>query len=149
MHEEKYGSRDLAYSAWHRRNSISRYPIVGMRKAGLLGMIDLDAVYYVEYRDSDRMPLAIVETAIDVGQKYKPATVTTNLAKYWKNGNNHLSAYCLLYRLSERENPEDPLVRDIEHFRVRRLWPHPLDSDWQTITPRAWARHLCEIRGLK
>lgn len=149
MHEEKYGSRDLAYSAWHRRNSISRYPIVGMRNAGLLGMIDIDAVYYVEYRDVDRMPIAIVETAIDVGQKYKPATVTTNIARYWRNGNNTLSAYCLLYKLADNQNPEYPMAKDIEYFRVRRLWPSPIDKDWKKIAPKAWARHLCELRNLK
>ena len=47
MQEEIYGTRDRAYSAWHRRGSTRRY--VGIDRAQLLAMIDLDAALYVEY----------------------------------------------------------------------------------------------------
>ena len=49
MQEEKYGTRDRAYSAWHRRKSTRRF--IGIEHAQLLAMIDLDASLYVEYDD--------------------------------------------------------------------------------------------------
>jgi len=50
MQDEKYGTRSLAYSAWHRHKSTGRY--VGIEKAQTLAMIDVDHVIYVEY-DND------------------------------------------------------------------------------------------------
>ena len=87
--EEKYGTRDRTYSAWHRRLSTQRF--VGIEKAQLLAMIDLDAALYVEYDDGTKEPLALIETAQDVGQAYKPATVTLRLAKR--------ADFALLYRI--------------------------------------------------
>jgi len=77
--EERCGTRDRAYSAWHRRYSIGRF--VGRENAHLLAMIDLDTIPYVEYEDKTKKPLAVIETAIDIGQTFKTATVTSNLAK--------------------------------------------------------------------
>ena len=77
--EERYGTRDGAYSAWHRRYSIRRF--VGIENAQLLGMIDVDTILWVEYKDKERWPTVLIETAQDVGQPYKTATVTQNLAK--------------------------------------------------------------------
>ena len=68
-HEEVTGTRDRTYSAWHRRMSTRRY--VGIEAAQTLGMIDLDASLYVEYDDSTKEPLALIETARDVGQEFK------------------------------------------------------------------------------
>lgn len=45
MQEERYGNRDRTYSAWHRRLSTRRF--VGLERAQLLAMIDLDAALYV------------------------------------------------------------------------------------------------------
>lgn len=78
MQTERYGTRDQAYSAWHRAQSTRRY--VGIEEAARLSMIDLDGALYVEYDDRDREPLALIETARDVGQKTKACTVTARPA---------------------------------------------------------------------
>src|SRR5688500_12286183 len=70
--EERFGTRDRSYSAWHRRNSTRRF--VGIERAQTLAMIDLDASLYVEYDDATKEPIALIETAIDCGQEFKPAT---------------------------------------------------------------------------
>ena len=71
MQTERYGTRDQAYSAWHRCQSTRRY--VGIEQAARLSMIDLDGALFVEYDNGDREPLALIETARDVGQPVKPA----------------------------------------------------------------------------
>jgi hypothetical protein len=63
---------------------------VGIERAQLLHMIDLDGALFVEYDGGTKKPLALIETARDVGQAYKCATVTANLARrarlpcYWR-----------------------------------------------------------------
>lgn len=66
MQEEQYGTRDLTYSAWHRRLSTRRF--VGIERAQALAMIDLDAALYIEYDQGSKHPVALIETARDVGQ---------------------------------------------------------------------------------
>ena len=139
--EERYGTRDEVYSAWHRRKSTQRF--VGIEAAQLLAMIDLDASLYVEYDDETKMPVAFIETARDVGQDHKSATVTKNLAKFYSHP---ISAYVLLYDVADYANPEVPHVNDIAGFRVKRLWPHP-ESEWTHLTPLAWAEKLLRVRG--
>ena len=96
---ERTGERDLTYSAWHRRDSIKRF--VGPEKAQLLAMIDIDVVLFVEYDDSTKEPVCLIETALDTGQSIKPSTVTRKLAEKAK-----LPAYTLLYTPSETtKNP--------------------------------------------
>jgi hypothetical protein len=138
--EEIYNTRDRSYSAWHRRESTRRF--VGIETAQVLAMIDLDASLYVEYDDSTKEPLALIETARDVGQDYKPATVTTRLAQ---RCNPILPAYVLLYRLADERNPADKQWWDIAEFRVMRLHPQP-DKEWRTYTPDEWARFLTRLR---
>lgn len=138
MHEQRYPITDRAYSAWHRRFSIARY--VGIERAQLLSMIDLDAALYVEYDDRTREPLALIETARDVGQEWKSASVTQRLAKRAK-----LPCYCLLYSCANDPNPADPRYRDISQLRVRRVWPKA-EAGWRTLTPGAWAEALLQIR---
>lgn len=139
--EECYSARDRSYSAWHRRNSTRRY--VGIEKAQALAMVDVDVSLWVEYDDSTKEPLALIETAMDRGQTMKPATVTKRLAQRCYPT---LPAYILLYRLAETPNPADPQQPDIDQFRIRRIWPKP-DAAWQTLTPQQWAEKLCELRG--
>lgn len=139
--EEVHGIRCRAYSAWHRRLSIRRF--VGIERAQLLAMIDLDASLYVEYDDRTKEPLALVETARDVGQAYKAATVTAALAK--RAG---LPCYCVLYKLAEHANPADPNWPDIARFRVKRLWPDP-EREWRELTPVQWAEALLRVRRWK
>lgn len=137
--EEIFNQRDRSYSAWHRRQSTGRF--VGIEKAQLLAMIDLDASLYVEYNDGAKDPLALIETARDVGQTYKTATVTLNLAQ-----RANLPCYVVLYTLSDQPNPYDRKFYDIKQFRVRRLHPAPVDSRWRILQPDDWARELLELR---
>jgi len=138
--EERFGTRDRAYSAWHRRLSTGRF--VGIENAQLLAMIDLDASLYVEYDDGSKEPLALVETARDVGQPWKNAQVTMNLAK-----KADLPCYVVLYKLADRKNPADPQWMDISEFRIRRLYPNLYPKfGWATVSPDVWAKHLLELR---
>lgn len=138
--EERYNTRDRSYSAWHRRESTRRF--VGIERAQVLAMIDLDASLYVEYDDGSKEPLALVETAIDVGQDIKPSTVTKNLAKRCIPA---IRAYILLYKLCADRNPADTRWQDIDQFRVRRIWPEP-ETGWKIMSPGEWAETLCRIR---
>ena len=138
MQEEVYNTRDRHYSAWHRRLSTGRF--IGIEKAQLLAMIDLDASLYVEYDDGTKEPLALIETAQDVGQPHKTATVTLNLAK-----RADLPCYVVLYKLSKDKNPFDDKWRDIESFRVKRLYPK-YEKEWNIITPDKWANNLIKLR---
>ena len=137
--EERFGKRDRTYSAWHRRGSVRRF--VGIDRAQLLSMIDLDASLYVEFDHEDKEPLALIEVARDVGQAHKAATVVRRLAKRAK-----LPAYVVLYRPGEQANPADPQQPDIEAFRVRRLWPKP-ENTWRDLTPAEYAGGLVQIRA--
>jgi len=114
MQEERFSTRDLTYSAWHRRLSTRRF--VAIEKAQSLAMIDLDDALYIEYDDGSKKPVAHIETAIDVGQKYKAATVIMNQAKM-----SGLPCYCVIYKCSSNPNPANPLIPDISQFRVKRL----------------------------
>lgn len=138
MQEEKYGQRDRAHSAWHRRGHTRRF--VGIDRAQLLAMIDLDAAPYVEYDNGTKEPLALIEAAQDVGQTHK-ATGTWRLAIRAR-----LPCYCLLYALDGKANPANPRWRDIKSFRVRRMWPKP-KKQWRLPTPQEWADALLKIRA--
>lgn len=138
MQEEIYGTRDRSYSAWHRRLSTGRY--IGIERAQLLAMIDLDASIYVEYENGTKDPLALIETAQDVGQPYKTATVTMKLAKRAK-----IPCFVVLYKLSDSDNPADGRWKDIESFRVKRLWPQT-ENKWRVLTPGEWTETLLKMR---
>jgi hypothetical protein len=141
MQEEKYNGRDRTYSAWHRRMSTQRF--VGMELAQTLGMIDLDASLYVEYDDNTKEPLALIETALDVGQDRKTATVTKNLAR--RCTSIYTPAFILLYTKSNKVNPADPLYLDIASFRAKRIWKEP-ETRWYHYTPSQWAKWLVGLR---
>lgn len=138
MQEERYGTRDRTYSAWHRRRSIFRF--VGIERAQLLSMIDLDGALYCEFDRGTCEPLALIETALDRGQTRKAATVTRRLA-----ARAGLPAYVVLYAPASYRNPADDTQVDIERFRVRRLWPSP-QREWRTLNPLEWAEALVQIR---
>lgn len=139
MHEQRFTLIDRAYSAWHRRFSIARF--VGIEKAQLLSMIDLDAALYVEYDDRTREPLALIETARDTGRGWKSSTITARLAR--RAG---LPCYCVLYTCANDPNPADPRYFDVIRLRVLRRWPRP-ETKWRTLTPHAWAHALLQIRA--
>lgn len=138
-HEERYGTRCRAYSAWHRRKSLCRY--IGIEAAQTAHMIDLDASLYVEYDEDTKAPLALIETAVDVGQQFKPATVTRNLAE-----RADIPAGILLYTRANDVNPADTRWPDITEFRFRRIFPEPKNQAWETMSPAAWAEKLMRIR---
>lgn len=137
--EKRFNARDRSYSAWHRRLSTRRF--IGIEDAQLLTMIDLDASLYVEYDDGDKEPLALIETARDVGQSCKPATVTLRLAR-----RADLPCYVVLYTLAEAKNPADPTWHDIAAFRVKRLNPPQMNGNWHVVTPESWCLHLRDLR---
>ena len=139
MSQEEYCDlRDRNYSEWHRRVSLSRF--VGIELAQTLSMIDLDAAIYVEYDDHTREPLMLIETAQDVDQVYKAATVTANLAR-----RANMPAFVLLYKLSESKLEADPRRLDIEQFRCRCIFP-TRDGAWKIYTPIEWAQFLVRCR---
>jgi len=138
--EEKYDSRCRAYSAWHRRKSTMRF--VNIDKAQTLAMIDLDASLYVEYDDASKEPLALIETAQDVGQSFKPATVTRNLARRCYP---ILPAFIVLYKKGNTPNPAAPNHPDIVSFRVRMIHPDHR-PEWRFFTPNDWAHMLLRLR---
>lgn len=102
-------------------------------------MIDLDAAVYVEYDDASKEPLSLIETARDVGQSFKSAAVTKNLAR--KAG---IPAFILLYTPNGRKNPADDCWPDIHSFRARRIWR--TETDWKVMTPDEWAKFLLRLR---
>lgn len=138
--EEKYGERDMSYSVWHRRMSTRRY--VGIEKAQLLAMVDMDVVLWVEYEDDNKHPIALIETAIYIGKQSKPYTITKALAE-----RAHLPAFVCLYTLSSELNPADKSGKwkDIKEFRVKRIFPNE-ERMWRLLTPHEWARNLLRMR---
>lgn len=139
MQEERHNTRDLNYSSWHRRKSTRRF--VGNESAQSLAMIDLDAALYVEYDNGTKEPVALIETATDVEQRYKSATGTMKLSML-----SGLPCYCVLYSRATTPIPADPLWPDMSSFRVKRLWPKP-EHSWRTIKPAEWAGALLKIRA--
>jgi len=137
MQEEQFLIRDRAYGVWHRPRSLSRY--LGRRQANSLTMADLDSVLFVEYGYDNKLPLALVEVARDIGQE-KPTGVIKELARM-----ANLPAFVSLYTPSSQANPASPARHDIEGFRVKRVWPRP-EANWRSLTPSEWADALVQIR---
>lgn len=137
MQDEQFLIRDRAYGVWHRPRSISRF--LGRRQAQSMTMADLDSVLFVEYGYDNKLPLALVEVARDIGQE-KPTGVIRELAKM-----ANLPAFVSLYTPASRANPASPAWHDIDGFRVKRVWPRP-EGKWRSLTPAEWADALVQIR---
>ena len=137
MQEEQFLIRDRAYGVWHRPRSLSRY--LGRRQAQSMTMADLDSVLFVEYGYDNKLPLALVEVARDIGQE-KPSGVIRELARM-----ANLPAFVSLYTPSSLANPASPAWHDIDSFRVKRVWPRP-EAQWRSLTPSEWADALVKIR---
>lgn len=118
MNRERYGTRDLTYSRWHRE------------QGNHLTYVDIDSV---EYCRMCKQPLALIETGQDVGQSYKCMTVTRNLARM-----SHLPAYLVLYQKDESGK--------IVSFRRWQTEPHDEVSDEVVLTPEQYRNFLCELR---
>ncbi|HEY9294925.1 MAG TPA: hypothetical protein VIQ31_00880 [Phormidium sp.] len=142
MQARKYTEIDLSYSTWHRTASIQRF--LGSRQAYELSMIDLDATMWIEYNQVSRIPVALIETARDVGQSYKTYTVTRNLAQM-----AGLPALLCLYKLGNAPNPinrRGEYWLDIQQFRVLRLTPD-FTGQWSVLTPQQYAEMLVRMRN--
>lgn len=100
MRREKYGTRDLAFSAWHR--SIPRDDFT---------YIDIDCAAYC---NQCKQVIYLIELALDVGQQRKTATVTRNLAN--RIG---VPALVVLYQTEPSSSGEDAIVG----FRVQKIAP--------------------------
>lgn len=111
-----------------------------MSRALTMSMIDLDVVLYVEYNNKTKMPIALIETAIDVNQSHKSGTVTANLAKM-----SNLPCFVVLYKLSGNDNPASKSVKDIQSFRLKQLYPTKFD-DWIELTPSEYVGFLSCLR---
>lgn len=149
---EKYGFRDAAYSAWHRPESIKRY--IDEATAKSMRQIDMDAILgddiglhdegttWVEFPADKSWPIALIETAVDVGQPDKIAYATQNLARI-----SNLPGGVVLYKLSERPNPVKPDVKDIDSFRARKLWPNP-QAGFRNFSPSEYVKWLLAAREI-
>ena len=132
---ERTGIRDLAYSNWHRQYCPER-----------VSMIDVDGL---EYCRRCRMPLALIETALDFGQAVKPTTALEQLSLA-----ANVPAYCVLYTKSGEECDFDRRRRcrrigcshGISSFRVRRIRPNP--TGFRLWTPEEFANHLIQLHDM-
>src|SRR5258708_13885845 len=116
--EERFGTRDRTYSAWHRRASLGRF--IGADRAQLVSMCDIDAALWLEHDDLTKEPLALIETARDLGQPFKSGTVLLHLARRAR-----LPAYVVRFRIVDRTNPPDAPCQDLVPFPVRPISPPP------------------------
>lgn len=138
---ERYGTRSLVYSKWHRFFLGDQEP-----------MIDLDGVEYCMERGCFK-PLALVETARDVGQAMKPTTVLRRLAE-----RSQVLALCVLYTITPGTDEDtgcpckrgavlDDCTHGIDSFRVRRVWPPPPNPrSWARMTPEQFRDRLRQLR---
>lgn len=128
--DERYGSRDLTFSTWHRYQLADR-----------VTAIDLDLI---EYCQRCRMPLCLIESARDVGQQGKSTIVMRELAQ-----SANVVAICLLYTpdgsicTCKRSRRIVGCSHGISSFRFRRVYPvdEPFDL-WQPFEVAAWLTRL-------
>jgi hypothetical protein len=136
--DERYGTRSLVYSHWHRFFMGHGEP-----------MIDLDAVEYCAERACSK-PLVLIETALDVGQMNKPTTVLQRLCEQ-----SGVMGICVLYRPSSgspditcgcvRTLIDPDCDHGIDRFRVKRVAPNGQKA-FRIVTPDEYVDRLREIR---
>lgn len=132
---ERHGTRDLTYSNWHRQFCPDR-----------VTMIDVDGL---EYCRRCRSPLALVETARDVGQKDKAVTALDQLSVA-----ANIPAYCVLYTVDDTACAPDRRGRcqrigcrhGITSFRVRRVRPNP--TGFRLWSPEEFGNHLLQLHDM-
>ena len=121
MHE-RYGKRSLVYSRWHR-TECSGLPFE-------CSCIDLDML---EFCKLCRQPLMLCETAIYVGQTYKPTTVLEALAKICQ-----VPAFLIFVANKSATYFDD--VDKLDRFIIRKVWPDP--TDFATLTLQQWTDRI-------
>ena len=135
---EKFGGREgeAAYSAFHRSASLSRWMPQG--DAIKLAMINIDTCFWIECHDKSYQPIALIETAQDIGQLRKPVVALRNLAC-----RADLPAFCVLYLLADCID-EITGRRKLTSFRVRSIWPN--DTPFKKCDPQQYANGLRRLR---
>lgn len=123
--EERTGKRDLTYSQWHRRSSLSEH--IGKVRAECLHMIDVDCC---EYCFACGEPIALVETQKSESNP-KPARVTSTLAKM-----AGIECYSVSYRVDSNDK--------ITSFARKQLVP--VETKPVEETPEQYARWLWMLR---
>jgi hypothetical protein len=141
MEKERFHHRDLTYSVWHRTESIGRY--IGNDRGRQLLMVDIDAIFYVEFQGRTNRPVALVEEARDIGQSHKWSEVIANLAKMAK-----IPALTVLWRPSatQRNPATGDQYPDIERFRVRPMNMKKNAMGFAVYSPVDYANLLLELR---
>lgn len=124
--QERSGERDLAYSRWHRPESIGRF--LPRTQARTLTAIDVDSI---EVCQACSRPLMLLEVARDVGQTFKPTTILVELAR-----RSDVPAALVFYLAG----PDG----DIARFRVRQLAPNRTRE--LVLYPREYAAWLQSLR---
>jgi hypothetical protein len=132
---------ERAYSEFHRTKSAVRW--ISYPDAYRLATINLDQVLWIECHQGSYEPLALIETAQDIGQRQKNVTTVTSLAKRAR-----VKAYLVLYSLS---NLIDPLTNEpqIDHFCVRQLWAGngpPKSDKFYRMTQKQYLEFLIRLR---
>ena|ERR1017187_2152003 len=131
--EERTGTRNLDYSAWHRSESIVRF-LNDQATAKSLVMIDLDAVEC----DLHMNPVALIETTQQ--KSHKPVSMIRNLARM-----ANLPAFLVHYETGKEKNPVNDKRLDIVGFRVRRVYPEP-EPEPRPMTPKEFTELLVSLR---
>lgn len=137
---ERFGTRSLVYSKWHRFYMNNAEP-----------MIDLDAIEYCGMSRCSK-PLVLIETAVDIGQANKPTTVLQSLSQ-----ESGILALCVLYRIAdgtdrltgcacERGSVVPGCQHGIDRFRVRKVGPGRPINGWKLLTPEDYRNRLTDVR---
>lgn len=131
--DERYGTRDLTYSNWHRIHSIKRF--LGEPAARRITMIDLDGL---EYCNVCREVVGVIEVARDIGQSFKATVVTANLAR-------RLGVPGLLVFYTPSNEQAVGGHPDIATFRVQVI--APLKSPEHSLAPAQFAQWLLRLHN--
>lgn len=89
-------------------------------------MIDFDSIPWLWFNRETKVPLALIETALDVGQgidrPFKPATALVELARICTRP---IPVAVVLYTLDDKPNPADKSgkILDIKSFRMSMQYP--------------------------
>lgn len=115
--EERFGTRDLAFSRWHRR--IPRDDFT---------WLDID---HCAYCNNCKQVIYLAELARDVGQAFKTTTVTRNLA-------NRLGvpALLILYTADQAEQ--------ITTFRIQKI--APTWTEIKVVEPQVLVNWIAKTR---
>jgi len=114
---ERYGTRDLAFSAYHRTLPAD------------WGMIDIDGCLYCRRCNA---VLALIETAQDVGQKTKATTITCALS-----GRAGIPTYLIFYK----KNGDGSFGSHVVYLRYPTI--ARIGDDWREVEEALRRNHSC------